>query len=198
MGRRPGSTPRLFLEYAMKKQGIDPRLDVTLTSISAPARVGAWMSNKASFSVFFEPYVSRLSREGIAYPVASIGKEVGPVDYTVFMATDSYIEENPKIIQGWANAIHKAQKWVREAKPKEAAETIAKWFPTFRVEDIAASIERYRKIGLWKNDPTTSKQAITNLQDILIEGGVLKKTQWVPYDRVVLTTFSEAAKKNVE
>ena len=101
MGWRPGSTPGLFLEYAMKKHGISPKKDIDhVTNIAIPARVGAWMVNKASFSVFFEPDVSKLSRQGIAYPVASVGKEVGPVDYTVFMATDSYIKQNPKIVQG--------------------------------------------------------------------------------------------------
>lgn len=199
MGWRPGSTPGLFLEYAMKKHGISPKKDLDhVTNIAIPARVGAWMSNKASFSVFFEPDVSRLSREGIAYPVASIGKEIGAVDYTVFMATDSYIKKNPKIIQGWANAIHKAQKWVQTADSTAAAKTIAKWFPKVEIKDIAASVDRYRKFGIWKTDPTTSKQAISDLQDILIEGGVLKKTQRVAYDRVVLTNFSEAAKKNVK
>lgn len=199
MGWRPGSTPGLFLEYAMKKYGINPKKDVDhVTNIAIPARVGAWMQNKASYSVFFEPDVSRLAREGIAYPVASIGKEIGPVDYTVFMATDSYIKKNPKIIQGWANAIHKAQKWVRTANSAEAAKTIAKWFPKVKLADIATAVDRYREFGIWKTDPTTSRKAIEDLQDILIEGGVLKKSQRVKYESIVLTEFSEAAKKNVK
>lgn len=198
MGWRPGSTPGLFLEYAMKKHGIDPTKDIDhVTNINIPARVGAWMSNKAEFSVFFEPDVSRLEREGIAYPVASIGKEVGPVDYTVFMATDSYIEENPKTIQGWANAIHKAQKWVQTADAMEAAKTIENWFPKVRIEDIASSIERYRKFGIFKTDPTTQPEAIEALQDILIEGGVLKKEDRVDYESIVTTKFSEAAKQAI-
>ncbi|MDE0061113.1 MAG: ABC transporter substrate-binding protein [Defluviicoccus sp.] len=199
MGWRPGSTPGLFLEYAMKKHGISPKKDIDhVTNIAIPARVGAWMVNKASFSVFFEPDVSKLSRQGIAYPVASVGKEVGPVDYTVFMATDSYIEQNPKIIQGWANAIHKAQKWIQTADAETAAKAIAKWFPKVELGDIAASVTRYRKFGIWKTDPTTHPQAISALQDILVEGGVLKADKRVAYERVVTTKFSEAAKKSMQ
>ena len=199
MGWRPGSTPGLFLEYAMKKHGISPKRDVKhVTNIAIPARVGAWIVNKANFSVFFEPDVSKLSRQGIAYPVASVGKEVGPVDYTVFMATDSYIEKNPRIIQGWANAIHKAQKWIHNADAETAAKTIAKWFPKVELGDIAASVTRYRKFGIWKTDPTTHPQAISALQDILVEGGVLKADKRVAYERVVTTKFSEAAKKSMQ
>ena len=54
MGWRPGSTPGLFLEYAMKKHGIDPKKDIEhVTNIAIPARVGAWIVNDASYSVFF-------------------------------------------------------------------------------------------------------------------------------------------------
>lgn len=199
MGWRPGSTPGLFLEYAMKKHGIDPKKDINhVTNIAIPARVGAWMANKASYAVFFEPDVSRLEREGIAYPVASIGKEVGPVDYTVFMATDSYIKKHPKIIQGWTNAVYKAQKWVQTANSADAAKLIAKWFPKVKLIDIATAIDRYRKFGIWKTDPTTHPAAIEALQKILIEGGVLKASKQVKYDRIVTTKFSEAAKKGVK
>ena len=199
MGWRPGSTPGLFLESALKKHGINPGKDINhVTNIAIPARLGAWLSNKADFAVFFEPDISGLERDGKAYPVASIGKEVGPIDYTVFMATDSFIKKNPKVVQSFTNAIYKAQKWTQTASAKEAASVVSKWFPKVKVDDIATAVERYRKFGIWKTDPTTSAKAISGLQDILIEGGVLKKDKKVAYDRVVTTTFSEAAKKNVK
>ncbi|MEE2955960.1 MAG: ABC transporter substrate-binding protein [Pseudomonadota bacterium] len=196
MGWRPGSTPGLFLEYAMKKHGISPKKDINhVTNIAIPARVGAWIAKKtADYAVFFEPDISRLSREGIAYPVASIGKEVGKVDYTVFMATDSYIKKNPKIIQGWTNAVYKAMEWIKTADATDAAKRVSKWFPKVKIKDNASAIERYRKFGIWKSDPTTHPKAISGLQDILIEGGVLKASKRVAYERVVTTRFSENAK----
>ena len=195
MGWRPGSTPGLFLEYAMKKHGLSPKKDVNhVTNIAIPARVGAWIGNKADYSVFFEPDVSRLSREGYAYPVASVGGEVGKVDYTVFIATDSFIKKNPGIIQGWTDAIYKAMKWVETADAMDAAKRVSKWFPKVKTEDIATAIDRYRKFGIWKTDPTIHPQAISSLQDILVEGGVLKANNRVAYEKVVTTRFSEKAK----
>jgi len=195
MGWRPGSTPGLFLEYAIKKHGISPKKDIKhVTNIAIPARVGAWIAKKADYAVFFEPDISRLSREGFAYPVASIGGEVGKVDYTVFMATDSYIKKNPKIIQGWTNAVYKAMKWIQTAEAKDAAKRVSKWFLKVKIKDLASSIDRYRKFGIWKSDPTTHPKAISSLQDILIEGGVLKANKRVAYERVVTTRFSENAK----
>lgn len=199
LGIKIAGTPNLFLEYTMKKHGLNPKNDLNLVSnIAIPARVGAWVAKKGDYALFFEPDVSRLSRQGLAYPVASVGKEIGPVDYTVFMATDEYIKENPAIIQGWANAIYRAQKWIQTADATEAAKTVSKWFPKVEIGDIASSIRRYRKFGIWKSDPTTHRAAIDALQDILVEGGVLKPNKRVTYESIVVTKFSETAKKTVK
>ena len=110
------------------------------------------------------------------------------------MATDSYIKKNPKIIQGWTNAVYKAMKWIKTADAVDAAKRVSKWFPKVKIKDNASAIERYREFGIWKSDPTTHPKAISSLQDILIEGGVLKTNKRVSYERVVTTRFSEKAK----
>ncbi len=180
----------------MKKHGITPKTDTNhVTNIAIPARMGAWVSNKADFAVFFEPDVSRLEREGRAYPVASVGGEVGPVDYTVFMATDKFIKEKPEIVQAWSDAIYKALKWVQTADPADAAKSVTKFFPGVQIEDIVKAVNRYRTAGMWKTDPTTHPKAIADLQTVLIEGGVLKEKDRVSYESIVTTEFSEAAKK---
>jgi len=76
----------------------------------------------------------------------------------------------------------------------DAAKRISKWFPKVKTEDIATAIDRYRKFGIWKTDPTIHPQAISSLQDILVEGGVLKANNRVAYEKVVTTRFSEKAK----
>ena len=156
------------------------------------------MGKKGDYALFFEPDVSRLSRQGLAYPVASIGHDIGQVDYTVFMASDAYIKKNPAVIQGWTTAIYKAQKWVKTAEATDAAKTVAKWFPKVEIGDIASAIERYRKFNIWKTEPTTYRPAIKALQDILVEGGVLKPEKRVAYESIVTTRFSEKAKQIVK
>ncbi len=47
LGFRPGSTPLLFLEAALRKNGIDPQKDVKLmNNVAIPARVGSWLSGQ--------------------------------------------------------------------------------------------------------------------------------------------------------
>ena len=100
LGFRPGSTPLLFLEAALRQNGLDPLRDVKLmNNVAIPARVGSWLAGQNQFAIFIEPDASQIELDGKAHLMASIGETVGPADYTTFMATDKYIRENPEIIQ---------------------------------------------------------------------------------------------------
>jgi NitT/TauT family transport system substrate-binding protein len=199
MGWRPGSTPALFLEHVMRKNGVEPKRDTDyLTNIAIPARMGAWQANQADFAIFTEPDPSRIEAEGQGYIVASIGKEAGPADYTGFIATESYIKKNPEIVQAFTNAIYKAQLWSAKADPKEAATLVAGYFPGVSVDLLASSIKRYRDLGIIKFDPVTTSDALNRLQDIMVEGEVLKADKKVKYDRVIVTTFAEKAKQTIK
>jgi NitT/TauT family transport system substrate-binding protein len=199
MGWRTGTTPGVFFEAAMKARRLDIKGGMDLvTSVSVPARMGAWQAGQFDFAVFFEPEVSRLETAGQAFPVASIGKEIGPVDYTVFIATDAYLKKNPAVVQRFTDAVYKAQKWTATADAREAARLASPYFPGMAVELIASSIERYRKFGIWKTDPETKPEALARLQDLLIEGGVLKPDKRVKFESVVDPTFARKAKETVK
>src|SRR6516165_7424716 len=116
LGFRPGSTPLLFFEAAMRQNGIDPIKDVKLVNnVGIPARVGSWLAGQNQFAVFIEPDCSQLELDGKAYYLASIGETVGFADYTCFMATDAYIREHPDVLQSWTNVIYRAQRWTAAA-----------------------------------------------------------------------------------
>src|SRR5262249_24907273 len=122
LGFRPGSTPLLFFEAAMRRNGIDPIKDVRLVNnVGIPARVGSWLAGQKQFAIFIEPDCSQLELDGKAYDLASIGETVGFADYTCFMATDAYIREHPDVLQSWTNAIYRAQRWTAAAPVPEVA-----------------------------------------------------------------------------
>src|SRR5437870_13135142 len=95
LGFRPGSTPLLFLEAALRQNGIDPQTDVKLmNNVGIPARVGSWLAGQNQYAIFIEPDAAQLELDGKAQFLASIGETVGLADYTTFMATDKYMREN--------------------------------------------------------------------------------------------------------
>lgn len=199
IGWTPGTTPAMFFEFVMKEKGIDPARDTRfVTNIARQARFGAWLAGRGDFIVFFEPDVSHMEQLGKASPVASIGKEIGKVDYTVFLATDPFIKENPEILEAWLVAIYRAQKWIAQSDPKQAARLASAYFPKVPVPHLESAVERYRAFGIWKTDPETRPAAVEKLQDILIFGGVLKSDDRVAYTSVVDPSFARKAKAMVD
>ncbi len=195
LGFRPGSTPILFFEAAMRKNGIDPLKDVKLNNnVAIPARIGSWLAGQNQYAIFIEPDASQLEMDGKAHYLASIGETVGNADYTTFMATDKYIKENPAIIQTWTDAIYRAQKWTAEKPTEEVAKAIAPFFQGVNPKALEAAAVRYRKLKIWKDTPKIEPAAIERFQDILVQGNVLEKSKRVKFDTLVVTEFANKAK----
>lgn len=190
MAFRPGSNPDVFLQTAMRKNGVDPKTDLKIVNNIGPAaRTGAWMAGQNDYGIFLEPEATMIEKEGKGFVVASIGKEVGPVDYTVFTATDAFLKQNPKVAQAWTNAIVRAQKHVATAAAADLAKAAASFFPGMSQAELEAAVERYRGIGLWKTNPAVEKRAIDGLQDMLVASGVLESDKRVAYEAVVDNAF---------
>lgn len=195
LGFRPGSTPLLFLEEAMRMNGVDPDTDVKLSNnIAVPARVGAWLAGQNEYAIFIEPDAAQLELDGKAYFLASIGATVGPADYTAFMATDRYIKDNPAVLQSWTDAIYRAQKWTAAASAAEIAGTIGGFFPGVNPQALTNAAERYQKLKIWKTSPVIAPKAIDKFQDILVHGHVLDDNKRVKFQDLVRTDFASKAK----
>lgn len=194
MSFRPGSNPDVFLEAAIRKHGLDPDDDLTLVSNIGPAaRAGAWMAGQTDYAIFLEPEAGTLERAGNGHVIASIGQEVGPVDFTVFTATDAYLEKNPDVAQAWTDTIYRAQQYVAETSPQTLASHVTEYFPGVSESDLAAAIERYRDYGLWKTTPMVEADAMETLQDMLQTSGVLEEKNRVTYEQIVVTDFATKA-----
>jgi NitT/TauT family transport system substrate-binding protein len=192
LGWRRGSTPTLFLDAALRKNGINPSADVDINdNIGVSARYGAFLSGVADYGIFFEPEASRLQREGAGTIVASIGEAVGPIDFTVFSVSDDYIKHNPKTVQAWTNAIYRAQRWVKTSSRDELADVLVPFFPGIAREDLLASIDSHREKQLWKTEPLVRQEFLRKFEDILIAGEALQRNQYAKYEDVVDRSFAD-------
>jgi NitT/TauT family transport system substrate-binding protein len=194
MGWRPGSTPLLFLQSAMRLKGLDPLKDVKLlNNIAPPARMGAWLSGQGDYAIFAEPDASQLELDGKAHSLASIGQTVGQIDYTAFMATDTYLKANPGVVQAWTTAIARAMEWTATAPTPDVVEVLLPFFPGVNKAAMTASTERYRQIKIWKSSPVIEPAAIEKFQDILVQSGVLESAKRVKYHDLVITDYAHNA-----
>jgi NitT/TauT family transport system substrate-binding protein len=195
LGFRPGSTPLLFLEEALRMNGIDPDTDVKLVNnIAPPARVGSWLAGQNDYGIFTEPDPSQLELDGKAYFLASIGGTVGFADYTSFMATDKYIKDNPSVVQTWTDVIYRAQKWTANASAADIVDAISDFFPGVNRQALINATARYQTLKIWKTSPVIEPKAIDRFQDILVRGHVLDDAKRVKFSELVLTEFADKAK----
>lgn len=190
LGQRKGGMPQMVGEFVLKKHGIDPHNDTTLIqNIDFANIANAFASGTGDYVQLFEPTASIFEKEGKGFIVASFGTESGHVPYTTFMARDSYMKENPEVIEKFTRAVFKAQVWVQEHSAKEIAEAIEPHFQDTDLSIIETVVERYKSQGSFATDPILDEEEWNNLQNIMDEAGDLPKR--VDYGTLVNTDIAK-------
>jgi NitT/TauT family transport system substrate-binding protein len=194
LGWRPGSTPLLFLEAALRLNGINPLTDVKLVNnIAIPARSGAWIAGQGQYGIFSEPDASQLQLDGNAHIVASVGQTVGQIDFNTYMATDRYLKEHSPEVQAWTDAIAKAMTWTASAPTPDVVAALMPFFPGIGEAALTEGTNRYRRLRVWKTSPVIAPAAVERFQDILVQGGVLEANKRLKFADLVVTEFSSKA-----
>lgn len=187
---RKGGVPYMTLEYVLKQNGINPQTDLVLDdSIKFDLMAGAFTGGDAEYVTLFEPTASMTQDAGKGYIVASVGEAAGEVPYTAYCAKKSYIADNDEIIEGFTRAIYEGEQWVKEHTAREVAEVIQEFFPDTTVESLETSVQKYKDIDAWKENPILKEEAFDKLQLIMTEAGELE--QKVPYDKIINNTFAK-------
>ena len=192
LGGRKGGMPQMVFEYILKQNGIDPAKDVAIDqSIDFGSTAAAFAEGQADFTVEIEPGATSLEQEGKGYVVASLGTDSGYVPYTAFSAKQSYLDENPDVIQGFTNALQKGMDFVQAHTPEEIAAVIEPQFKETDLDTITTIVSRYYEQDTWKDNLIFQEESFDLLQDILDEAGELTKR--APYADLVTTEFAEKA-----
>ena len=198
IGGRPGGVPEMALEHVLNQNGLDPDKDVKLiTNLAFTATAGAFMSGTGDYVALFEPTASMLEQQNAGKIVASIGESTGPIAYTCFFATESYINENPEVIQKFTNAIYKSQIWVANHSDAEVANSIKDFFPGTDIKLIETVIKNYREIDAIAEKPTLKEEELSKLMDIIQEYDPKLLKSRPAFDVIVNNTYAEKAIKEI-
>ncbi len=188
IGGRQGGMPEMTFEMSLRENGINPKTDLNIdTSIAFAAMQGAFIGGTGDFVTLFEPNATQVENSGFGYVIASVGELGGNVPYTAYNARKSYIEKNPKIIEGFQRAINKGLEYVNTHSAEEIATSIMSYFPDTSKNDLISAINRYKKINAWKENIKISEQDYTRLEEIMKASGELKDEERVSYDKLFIT-----------
>lgn len=194
LGGRAGGMPQMVFEYILKKNGIDPKADLTMDqSIQFGLTAAAFTSDQSDYTVEFEPFATGLELEGNGYVVASLGTDSGYVPYTAYCAKKSYLAMHPDLIQRFTSALQKGMDYVNSHTAEEIAKTIQPQFSDTPLENITKIVKRYQDQDTWKENLIFERSSFELLENILEEAGELQTR--VPYEDLVTTEFAEQAVK---
>ncbi|MBO8156702.1 MAG: ABC transporter substrate-binding protein [Bacillaceae bacterium] len=174
LGQRKGGMPQMVGEFVLKKHGINPHEDLNLTqSIDFANIPNAFATGDYDYVQLFEPTASIMEREGKGHIIASFGTESGKVPYTVFMAKQSFINENEDDIKKFTRALYKAQQWVQAHSAEEIASVIQPYFEDTDLDLITTVVNHYKSQGSYAENPILDEAEWNNLKEIMEEAGEL-------------------------
>lgn len=193
IGGRTGGMPEMTLEYALRKNGLEPNVDLTVrTDVSFDLMGGAFMSGEDQYVALFEPSASTMEMAGEGFIVASVGAETDFVAYTAMMVTQSFRDKNKKLVQSFVDALYKGQQWVEEHTPEEIAKAIAPAFPDSDIKLITNVIENYKNIDAWKTDPVCNESDFNQLIKVITDAGI--EVEKADYNKIVDNSFAKKVK----
>ena len=194
IGGRKGGVPEMTLEYVMAQNGVTPHVDAVVdTSVQFNMMAGAFTGGQGDYVTLFEPTATEVVEAGKGYILCSIGEESGEIPYTAYFASQSYMAEHPEVIQGFTNAIARAQRWIAEHSDREVAGAMAAQFPDTSVELLEKVTARHRAIDAWNSTPVMEQSALERLETVMEHAGELTRAQWVDFDALVDNSFAQKA-----
>ncbi len=190
IGGRIAGMPEMTLEWILKEAGMDVNKDLTIdTSIAFAAMPGAFISGIGDFVSLFEPNALQMEKQGYGYVVASLGELGGIVPYTSYNAKKSYIDANPKVIEGFTKAIQKGLDYTHTHTAKEIASIILPYFPDVSLNDLEAIMQRYIDNDSWFDTTYIEETNFNHIQEIAENAHQLDKR--APYDKLVNNSFTK-------
>ena len=194
IGGRKGGVPEMTLEYVMAQNGVTPHMDVVVdTSVQFNMMAGAFTGGQGDYVTLFEPTATEVVEAGKGYILCSIGEESGEIPYTAYFASQSYMAQNPQIIQGFTNAIARAQRWIAQHSDREVAEAMVSQFPDTSVALLEKVTARHRAIDAWNATPFMEPSALERLETVMEHAGELTREQFVDFEKLVDNSFAEKA-----
>lgn len=174
IGGRAGGMPLMTLEYVLKAHGLEPGVDVdVIDSIQFNLMGGAFEGGMGDYVTLFEPTATEFERAGKGYIVANVGLASGEVPYTVYLVSQTMLQQDAAFVESFLRAVYRAQRWIATASDREVAEAMEPFFPDASIESLMIVANSYRATDSWKQDPIMQEADYERMLDIIEEAGEL-------------------------
>jgi NitT/TauT family transport system substrate-binding protein len=168
-------TPWQCLLTVLRREGVDPARVRIERHRPLAEKVAAWRAGHGDFLETGQPVVEELIADGAAHLIASMGDATGPLPFSSYMTTPARLHEDRPLLLAFTRAVYRTQQWMAEAPAADVARVVAPWFGEVPERVRVAVIERYARQGTWAHDPLCRREGYESLQQILLDGGFIKR-----------------------
>lgn len=186
---RYGGSPNLLTRSLFIDLGIDLEEDVILEE---PADVTAVLAlveqGKSQIANGAEPTITEGINKGVWEEPFFGFPSLGDYPYSVISVKQSTIEEEPKLVEGFVQAVLRGLETVYE-DPELAEEVLRTEFPTLSDEQIEATQNRAYADEHWSKDGIITEEALAKTMDVLKKTGIHDKPY--SYEKMVDMQFVE-------
>ncbi|WP_061938349.1 ABC transporter substrate-binding protein [Aureimonas sp. AU22] len=149
----PGSSSDFFVRYYLQQHGLGEN-DVSIIGVgSGAAAVAALQQGKIDLLVNYDPAATIVVERGIGKILIDARSDQGAKEVyggiyptSVLYANQSFIEENPEVIQKVTNATVKALHWMKAHTAEEIVEQLPPDFVTGDRETYVKAVENAKAI----------------------------------------------------
>ena len=183
-------TPWQCMLTVLRRAGVDPASVTIERERPVAEAVAAFRGGHGDYLEQGQPVVEQLVAEGAAHVVASMGDATGPVPFSSYMTTAEFLRRHTDVACAFTRAFHRTQRWIVEHDAAAVAAAIAPAFPDIAGDLLVRIVDRYRRQDTWARDPVIRRDGYEYLQQILLDGGFIKRRH--RYEDLVDVTVAQA------
>ncbi len=191
-----GGTPNSITRYVVDKAGLDFKKDVMVQEITASAGIMAALKAKqADIGVLTEPMLTAGIREGLwSEPFYNVPKELGAYAYSTLNIRKESIDNDPELVRGFVRAVARGLKFTHDNQTA-AAEIARLEFPTMKLDDLKATLDRSFADEMWSPDGSITPESWTTGKSVVMDAGILK--QDIPYADIIDMSIFDSIKASL-
>lgn len=181
----PGSSPYAFILSILKKNNLNPMQDVNLVNMDYGASLVALNNNQIQATFLDSTRINQSDLDSTNVLVDTANPEThlkiyGTDKYeaSIVVASETFINKNPKTTQQFANAMVKAMKWQQENSDEAIASLVKPYFADLDMLDVIQLTRSSLSV-----DGMISAEGYQAMEKFALDEGLIKSP--IPFENIV-------------
>jgi len=161
----------MYLRGLFEEAGMDWCAVSWLRDLEASTMTRLWCAGYADYFLASTPLADELLAQGF-YAALDLA-DTGAVPWSVYYATQIFIQTHGEILTRLSTALARAGQWILDNDPADTARVLAHDFPTVSMSTLTAAIGRMRQKHTWRANTVVPQDALDRYQGMISSYGLI-------------------------